>query len=433
MAFVHLQVHSEFSVLKSSARLDGILAAAAAENAPAVALTDHGAMFGILEIQTRGKDMNKARKEKGLPPVKTIYGCHVYVDSPSASVKDPTTYERLTLLVENEKGYYNLLRIVSYRYEESDRWAEIPSVPLDVVNQHKEGLIAIAGDYFSRYGQNVASGREAQAREYMDNLDKIFDREHLYLSVCDNGIQQQRGVNEFNVKLAQEMGREVVAVADVHYIKPEDATAHKVLRCISLKCTLNDFTDARFPTDQFYFRTEEEMVKLFGHIPGAIENTVKIAERCNFTVKTGIGDEFWPRFKIPEDFLASEEYQNIKAIMKAEYDAEYPEIHERERLGIIKDKAKKLIAAYCAEKCVDEKSLTDEEKAEFQNQASQEPFTDEDNKAWERIRTAGVNRVATPISTSRTCVTNASNGDSPTKTSSFPRARPMWPSACTRN
>ena len=145
----------------------------------------------------------------------------------------------LSLLVENEKGYYNLLRIVSYRYEESDRWAEIPSVPLDVVNQHKEGLIAIAGDYFSRYGQNVTSGREAQAREYMDNLDKIFDREHLYLSVCDNGIQQQRGVNEFNVKLAQEMGREVVAVADVHYIKPEDATAHKVLRCISLKCTLN--------------------------------------------------------------------------------------------------------------------------------------------------------------------------------------------------
>ncbi len=384
MAFVHLQVHSEFSVLKSSARLDGILAAAASDNAPAVALTDHGAMFGILEIQTRGKDMNKARKEKGLPPVKTIYGCHVYVDSPSATVKDPVTYERLTLLVENETGYYNLLRIVSYRYEESDRWAEIPSVPLDVVSQHKDGIIAIAGDYFSRYGQNVASGRVAQAREFMDNLDKIFDREHLYLSVCDNGVPQQREVNDYNVKLAKEMGREVVAVADVHYIKPEDATAHKVLRCISLKCTLNDFTDTRFPTDQFYFRTEEEMVKLFGHIPGAIENTVKIAERCNFTVKTGIGDEFWPRFKIPDEFLASEEYQKIKAIMKAEYDAEYPVIRERERQGIIKDKTKKLIAAYCTEKGVDEKSLTDEEKAEFKNQASQEPFTEDDNKAWEK-------------------------------------------------
>ena len=104
MAFVHLQVHSEFSVLKSSARLDGILEAAAEQNAPAVALTDHGAMFGILEIQTRGKDLNKKRKEKGLPPIKTIYGCHIYVDTPSASQKDPTTYERLTLLVENEKG-----------------------------------------------------------------------------------------------------------------------------------------------------------------------------------------------------------------------------------------------------------------------------------------------------------------------------------------
>ena len=341
-------------------------------------------MFGILEIQTRGKDMNKARKEKGLPPVKTIYGCHVYIDSPSASQKDPTSFERLTLLVENEKGYYNLLRIVSYRYEESDRWAEIPSVPLDVVNQHKDGLIAIAGDFFSRYGQNVASGRESQAREYMDALDKIFDRDHLYLSVCDNGVQLQGRVNEYNVKLAGEMGREVVAVADVHYIKSEDAMAHKVLRCISLKCTLNDFTDARFPTDQFYFRSEEEMVKLFGHIPGAIENTVKIADRCNFTVKTGIGDDFWPRFKIPEDFLASEECQKIRAIVKAEYDAEYPVIRERELKGVIKDKKKKVQAAYCADKGIAEDALTEEDNAEIERLSQPEFFDEDDNKAWEK-------------------------------------------------
>ena len=384
MAFVHLQVHSEFSVLQSSARLDGILDAAAADNAPAVALTDHGAMFGILEIQTRGKDLNKKRKEQGLPPIKTIYGCHIYVDSSSASQKDPTTFERLTLLVENEKGYYNLLRIVSYRYEESDRWAEIPSVPLEVVNQHKEGLIAIAGDFFSRYGQNVAAGRNSQAREYMDALDKIFDRDHLYISVCDNGVPQQKLVNEFNVQLAKEMGREVVAVADVHYIKSEDAMAHKVLRCISLKTTLNDFTDARFPTDQFYFRSEEEMVKLFGHIPGAIENTVKIAERCNFTVKTGIGDDFWPRFKIPEEFLASEEYQKIKGYMKAEYDAEYPVIRERELKGVIKDKKKKVTEQYCAEKGIEPDALTDEDKAEIDRLSQPEFFTEEENKAWEK-------------------------------------------------
>ena len=384
MAFVHLQVHSEFSVLQSSARLDGILDAAAADNAPAVALTDHGAMFGILEIQTRGKDLNKKRKEQGLPPVKTIYGCHIYVDSSSASQKDPTTFERLTLLVENEKGYYNLLRIVSYRYEESDRWAEIPSVPLEVVNQHKEGLIAIAGDFFSRYGQNVAAGRNSQAREYMDALDKIFDRDHLYISVCDNGVLQQKLVNDYNVQLAKEMGREVVAVADVHYIKSEDAMAHKVLRCISLKTTLNDFTDARFPTDQFYFRSEEEMVKLFGHIPGAIENTVKIAERCNFTVKTGIGDDFWPRFKIPEEFLASEEYQKIKGYMKAEYDAEYPVIRERELKGVIKDKKKKVTEQYCAEKGIEPDALTDEDKAEIDRLSQPEFFTEEDNKAWEK-------------------------------------------------
>ena len=373
-------------------------------------------MFGILEIQTRGKELNKKRKEQGLPPVKTVYGCHIYVDTPSASQKDPTTFERLTLLVENEKGYYNLLRIVSYRYEDGDpttferltllvenekgyynllrivsyryedgeRWAEIPSVPLETINEFKEGIIAIAGDYFSRYGQNVASGRDSLALEYMDRLNEIFDHDHLYISVCDNGIPQQKHVNEFNVELAKKYGREVVAVGDVHYIKPEDATSHKILRCISLKVTLNGFEDKRFPTEKFYFRTEKEMVELFGHIPGAIENTVKIAERCNFTVKTGIGDEFWPRFKIPDEFLASEEYQNIKAIMKAEYDAEYPVVRERELKGVIKDRKKKVKANYCAEKGIAEDALTDADNAEIDRLSQPEFFDADDNKAWEK-------------------------------------------------
>ena len=385
MAFVHLQVHSEFSVLQSSARLDDILAAAADENAPAVALTDHAAMFGVLEIQTRGKDLNKVRKEKGLPPVKTIYGCHIYVDTSSANQKDPITFERLTLLVENEKGYYNLLRIVSFRYEDGDRWAEIPSVPLSVIEEHKEGIIAIAGDFFSKYGQNVAAGRNSVAREYMESLDKIFDHDHLYISVCNNGVQGQKLLNDYNVKLAGELGREIVAVGDVHYIKPEDAEAHKILRCIALKETLNGFDDKHFPDNgKFYFRSEAEMVEMFGHIPGAIENTVKIAERCNYTVKTGIGDEFWPRFKIPEDFLSSDEYQNIKAIMKAEYDAEYPVVREREVKGVIKDKKKKVTATYCADKGIAEDALTDEDKAEIERLSQPEFFDEDDQKAWDK-------------------------------------------------
>ena len=351
MAFVHLQVHSEFSILQSSARLDDIFAAAAEDNAPAVALTDHGAMFGILEFQERGKALNKKRKEKGLPPIKTVLGCHVYVDTSGSTQKDTTTYERLTLLVENKEGYYNLLRIVSFRYEESDRWAEIPSVPLSVVAEHKAGLIAIAGDYFSRYGQNVAAGREAPARDFMFELDKIFDRDHLYLSVCNNGIELQGRVNDFNVQLAEELGRGIVAVGDVHYIKREDSLAHKALRCIALTEKLKTFEDKRFPSDKFYFRTEAEMRELFGNIPGAIENTVAIAERCNFEVVTGIGDDFWPRFEIPKEFLASEPYQEIKAIMKAEYDAEFPTFYEKQ------------LKKYCEKNEKDAESLTDEDRA----------------------------------------------------------------------
>lgn len=360
MAFVHLQTHSEFSILQASARLDDIFAAAAADNAPAVALTDHGAMFGILEFQERGKALNKKRKEKELPPIKTVLGCHIYVDTPSADRKDPTTFDRLTLLVENREGYYNLLRIVSHRYEYSDLWAEIPSVPISVIAEHKEGIIAIAGDYFSRYGQNVAVGREKLARPFMEELNGIFDHDHLYFSVCDNGAPQQHVVNEYNILLANEMGREIVAVADVHYIKEEDSEAHKALRCIAVKEQIEKFNDKRFPTNQFYFRTEAEMRAMFGHIPGAIENTVKIAERCNFEVVTGIGDDFWPVFEIPKDFLEGEECKQISAFMQAEYEAEYPGFYEKAK------------AEYCKKNEKDPDNLTDDdkkaiEKATFKN------------------------------------------------------------------
>lgn len=406
MAFVHLQTHSEFSVLQASARLDDILDAAAKDNAPAIALTDHGAMFGILEFQTRGQGLNKGRKGEGLPPLKTLYGCHVYIDTPSATSKDTLTYERLTLLVENEKGYYNLLRIVSYRYEDGDRWAEVPSVPLETVAQFNEGIIAIAGDFFSKYGQSVAAGRNSVAREYMDRLDKIFDHDHLYFSVCDNGVPQQKLVNDFTVQLANELGREIVAVGDVHYIKREDAQAHKILRCISTKTTLAESNDKRFPTDGFYYQTEEEMVAKFGHIPGAIENTVKIAERCSYTVKTGIGDEFWPRFKIPEDFLSSEEYQSIKAIMKAEYDAEYPTVREREIKGVIKDKKKKVQEQYCADKGVEPDALNDEDKAEIDRLSSPDLFDENDLKALDKA----VHRWCKPGSDSDIYIIHLCNG-----------------------
>ncbi|MCF0224709.1 MAG: DNA polymerase III subunit alpha [Fibrobacter sp.] len=405
MAFVHLQTHSEFSVLQASARLDDILAAAGDDNAPAIALTDHGAMFGILEFQTRGQGLNKKRKEKGLPPVKTVYGCHVYIDTSSASIKDPLTYERLTLLVENETGYYNLLRIVSYRYEDGERWAEIPSVPLSTVEQFKDGLIAIAGDYFSKYGTSVAAGRNTVAREYMERLDKIFDHDHLYISVCDNGVPQQKLVNDFNVQLASDLGREVVAVSDVHYIKKSDAQAHKILRCIAVKATIAGYEDRRFPTDGFYFKTEKEMVELFGHIPGAIENTVKIAERCNFTVKTGIGDEFWPRFEIPREFLESEEYEKIKAFMKAEYDREYPVVRERELPGVVKDKKKKIQAQVCADKGIEPDALTDEDKAEIDRLSSPELFDEADHKAWDKA----ILRWCKPGSDSDIYITNLCN------------------------
>lgn len=341
MSFVHLQTHSEFSLLRSSCRIGELLSEAVKDNQPAIALTDHGNMFGILEFYMQAFFLNKERKKEGLPPVKAILGCHIYVEASTATTKDELMYHRLTLLAETDAGYLNLLKIVSYCYEESERWAEIPAVPIDFIREKSEGLIGLAGDYFSRLGLEVINDKEDLSSQYLMDLCSIFDREHLYFIIQDQDLEDQKKVNAFMVRASKELDRDLVAVNNVHYIEKTDASAHKVLRCISLAEKLQNFNDKLYPTDKFYLRSTAEMKALFKDHPEAILNTVKIAERCDITIKTDCGSDFWPKFKFPEGFQDSDEY--LAHLCREKVSSRYPEVTDvvRDRmeteLSCIKD------------------------------------------------------------------------------------------------
>lgn len=357
MAFVHLQTHSEYSILRASCRAKALLNKAIEMGQSAVALTDHGNMFGMLEFYMEAKSLNKSRKAEGLEPINPIIGCHIFVDHPAADRKEEITYQRLTLLAETDKGYSNLLRIVSHCYIDEINWKEIPGVPLEILASHSEGLIALAGDFFSRFGSDVVSGKEKLAKEYLDSLRKIFDSEHLFLTLSNQGVPEQRLLNVFLADYAKEFGLSLVATNNVHYLNEEDHKAHKVLRCIGLAKKLNEFEDKIYPTSQFYFRSEQEMRELFAQYPEAIDNTEKIAKRCHVTIRTNCGDEFWPKFQITEEFKNSEEYAKIKQDMQSEY--------EKELASILAKETEK----YCEEKSLSQETLSESDKQEIEKSA----------------------------------------------------------------
>ncbi len=340
MSFVHLQTHSEFSVLRASCRIKELLLAAVENNQSAVALTDHGNMFGILEFFMQSRDLNKERKKAGLTPIKPLLGCHIYVATPNAT-HDESTYQRLTLLVENQDGYYNLLKIVSYCYETPERWVDIPAVPLEFIKMKSRGLIALAGDLGSRFGADVTLGRDVQAKAYIKSLTEIFDSEHLYLTLQDHGLDSEKQVNQFLVQCSREFHLDLVVTNNVHYIRRDGAMAHKALRCIALGEKLQDYKESYCPTDKYYFRSSEEMAALFPEFPEAIENSGRIADRCNVTIRTNCGDEFWPKYRFPPEFADADAYlaHLCEERVGHRYDVTTDEIRERidKELQCIKD------------------------------------------------------------------------------------------------
>lgn len=299
--FVHLHTHSEYSLLDGGMKIDSLLEAVSKMEMPAVALTDHGNIFGAPYFCLKAKEYG----------IKPIVGAEVYVAPGSRFEKkgreDEINFYHLILLVEDEIGYQNLVQLLTKSYLEGFYYK--PRVDKELLSLHSAGLIALSsclrGEIPAHILQNDLDRAESAIKEYQE----IFGRHNFYLELMDNGLKEQKIVNEALIELSQRNSAPIVASNDAHYLTREDALIQDVLLCIQTGKTLKEPNRLKFNSDQFYLRSTEEMIYLFSQFPDAIENTLAIAGRCQFTFfKDGKEKKYHlPRFKTPEG-ISEEEY-----------------------------------------------------------------------------------------------------------------------------
>ncbi len=276
MSFVHLHLHSEYSLLDGACRLEELCRAVKEKGQTAVAVTDHGVMFGAV-------DFYKIAKKHGIKP---IIGCEVYVAPGSRFDREKNgKYNHLVLLCENETGYKNLIKMVSLSFTEG--FYAKPRIDKDLLKQYSEGLIAssacLAGEIPSALLKNDYAAAKNAALWYKN----VFGENNFFLELQDHGMPEQKQINPVIKQLSKETGIPLIATNDAHYVNKADAKMQKVLICIQTAKKLNEENPLTFPTDEFYLKSEEEMLALFSDTPEALENTAKIAERCNFDFEFG--------------------------------------------------------------------------------------------------------------------------------------------------
>ena len=294
--FAHLHVHTEYSLLDGYARINEIFKEVKNLGMEAVAITDHGSMFGVVDFY------KKALKEG----VKPIIGCEVYTAPRTMGDKDSSKDKNaghLVLLAENNEGYKNLIKLVSKAYTEGFYYK--PRIDYELLEKHTEGLIALSACLAGDIQRLIMERNPEKAREKARCLSGMFGKGNFYLELQDHGIPEQKLVNQELLKISKELQIPLVATNDVHYIRKEDSRAHDILLCIQTGKILSDTERMKFPTDEFYLKSPEEMAELFDYAPEALENTVRIAERCN--VSFDFDQIYLPEFDIPEG-IANNEY-----------------------------------------------------------------------------------------------------------------------------
>jgi DNA polymerase III subunit alpha len=285
---VHLHVHSEYSLLDGACKIDALAARAAELEMPALGLTDHGVMNGSVEHY-------KACVAAGIKP---IIGLEAYlVDDRNVTPTQPR-YERnhLTLLASNETGFRNLVKLSSAGFLEGFSRGKA-NVDVELLSAHSEGVLALTGCLQSRFCRRLVEDRPADARSHIDDLIQAFGPEQVYFEVQRNGVPEQEKANEGIVKTAKELGRPLVATADVHYLRREDYDSHAALLCVQTKSTIEQ-PKLRFDTNEFYLKSPGEMADSFSDMPEAVASTLEIAERCE--VEMQLGQLLLPRFPTPE-------------------------------------------------------------------------------------------------------------------------------------
>lgn len=286
--FCHLHLHTEYSLLDGSGKVPNIMKKAKELGMKSIAITDHGVLYGLV-------DFYKAAKENGIKP---ILGCEVYVVAKSMKIKQPdkdNANHHLVLLVKNEVGYENLMKIVSTA--SIDGFYYKPRVDHEYLRTHSEGLIALSACLGGEVQSYHLKGNYEKAKEVALIYKDIF-KDDFYIEIQNHGMEEQKKVNEENIRLSRETGISLVATNDVHYINREDSKSHDVLMCIQTAKTIDDPNRRRYPSDQFYLKSAEEMWDMFSYIPEALENTIKIADQCNFDYK--FHESKLPKFPLEE-------------------------------------------------------------------------------------------------------------------------------------
>lgn len=294
MAFTHLHTHTEYSLLDGSSKIDEIIARAKELGMDSLAITDHGVMYGVINFYT-------AAKAAGIKP---ILGSEVYVSPGSRfdreRVSGEDRYYHLVLLAENNTGYTNLMKIVSRGF--TDGFYYKPRVDYEVLSQYSEGIIALSACLAGEVAKNITRNNYEEAKTAALRYQDIFGKGNFFLEMQDHGYPKQKLVNQNLLKMSRETGIELVATNDVHYTFEEDVAAHDILLCIQTAKKVKDADRLRYEGGQFFLKSEAQMRELFPYAPEAVENTHRIAQRCNVDIEFGITK--LPEYEVPEGYTA---------------------------------------------------------------------------------------------------------------------------------
>src|ERR1700682_1723117 len=336
--FVHLHLHTDYSLLDGACDLEEVVDEAARREMPAVAVTDHGNLFAAESFYQKAKTRG----------VKPIIGCEVYVakgsrhDRGESSQREPANgrsaspaesgnrgTNHLVLLCENAEGYRNLIKLVSAGYLEGFYYK--PRIDYDLLAKHSSGLIALSACLRGAVTENLVEERPDQAREAAYRLRDIFGKGNFFLEIQDQGLEIEKRVNPKIVSLSRETGIPLVATNDCHYLTHADARAQEVLLCIQTGKTMSDTHRMKFQTDQFFFKTAQEMAQVFGEIPEALERTVAIAARCN--VKIDAMQNSFPEFQVPEGRTVDTHFE---AVVREGFASRVPVLEGRAKQGLLR-------------------------------------------------------------------------------------------------
>lgn len=308
--FVHLHVHTEYSLLDGSAKIKELVLRAKELGMDSIAITDHGAMYGAVEFY-------KAALEAGIKP---IIGCEVYVAPDSRLMKDAKNSGsyHLVLLAENNEGYQNLIKLVSHGF--IDGFYYKPRIDKELLRKHHKGLIASSACLAGEVARNIINVSYEKAKEAALEYLDIFGEGNFFLELQDHGMREQKQVNMALVRMSEETGIPLIATNDSHYIYKEDAEPHDILLCIQTAKTILDEDRMRYEGGQFYVKSPEEMYDLFSYAPEALENTAKIAERCNVSFQ--FHELKLPQFDVPQGKTAN---QYLREVCESGFREKYPE------------------------------------------------------------------------------------------------------------